>query len=467
MMWKISSFILLITGLTFSYCTNPGITLRVNQKGLNYANDTGKEILMQQVEDVVVTDISGEKGSLKFNITNMKLENLTIGSSAMKIVPSIGIEISISNSNAAVRSQWHADNGSGSIDGTPVLQLSEVNMTMVFNISRNDTGFPLFSVVNCSVNIPKIDLNLDPKMKEMFMKEYTEKSLQDNITAALNDKLCEGLTTQFTKWAANITSFPGWYNITKYVALNYNLMNPPVFSENSIEINITGLFFATKNGTNLTFVPENFKLENVTNSMLSIGISPEAMRSACQSFNDAQYAASFTHTQLGNIIQNWTGDANFTKPRGRLTVNDCPNFIMNPNGMTVTFLGMIKLLTTTPNEIVHSVVNISVEANVSFTKLCISQNNSNVILTGSVSSNRSVTCYCSSCQGDQKKIDNLLNAVKRICQGNLISYFGNMLQSGLGAPRIPFLNLFNTTCSIRTNFLQIDTENSYNFSSWS
>lgn len=53
-----------------------GIKVQLSQKGLDYGADLVVDLLMEQLNQKTLNDITGKKGSLKYEVTNIKVIHL-------------------------------------------------------------------------------------------------------------------------------------------------------------------------------------------------------------------------------------------------------------------------------------------------------------------------------------------------------------------------------------------------------
>ncbi|XP_030069326.1 bactericidal permeability-increasing protein-like [Microcaecilia unicolor] len=416
-------FVLFVTVFTLSRCDDPGLKLRIFQKGLDNANGAVKEFLENKIRDLRVGKLIGYgNGSLQFNISYTKLLNFTIINSSMTIVPDTGIQITISNSNATINSVWKARNETSEVKNITVMKVSEASITMVINISKNDPEYPLFSVVNCTTDIKKIDIKLGNAIEPMF---ENKEELKNEVLSLLNPQVCRAVTENFELWTTNISTFSGRYDVNRYVGINYQLVNSPVFTEKYFDVNINGSFYAI-NGTDHPVAPANFSFLDSNDSAMCIGISEAALNSVAQAYYDARFfRLTFTHPMINKSVAEWNGEQNSIYARGILNATKAPEFILNPKNITMNFNADLLLVTKEPNKTRVLVVTINTESSISAT-VSISEANSTLNVSGSLTLNSLDLNVISNQTTTNTKDEELKKSMKEFLEKPLMEYFNKL-----------------------------------------
>ncbi|XP_030067989.1 BPI fold-containing family C protein-like [Microcaecilia unicolor] len=463
-MWKISCFVLFVTVFTLSRCDDPGLKLRIFQKGLDNANGAVKEFLENKIRDLRVGKLIGYgNGSLQFNISYTKLLNFTIINSSMTLVPYTGIQITISNSNATINSVWKVRNETSEVKNITVMKVSEASITMVINISKNDPEYPLFSVVNCTTDIKKIDIKLGNAIEPMFAN-YKEE-LNNEVLSLLNPQVCRAVTENFELWTTNISTFSGRYDVNRYVGINYQLVNSPVFTEKYFDVNINGSFYAI-NGTDRPVAPADFPFLDSNDSAMCIGISEAALNSVAQAYYDARFfRLTFTHPMINKSVAEWNGEQNSIYARGILNATKAPEFILNPKNITMNFNADLLLVTKEPNKTRVLVVTINTESSISAT-VSISEANSTLNVSGSLTLNSLDLNVISNQTTTNTKDEELKKSMKEFLEKPLMEYFNSKMKQGFNFTNFPFLNLVNPTLDTGEKSIQINTDAEYNTTTW-
>ncbi|XP_030069065.1 BPI fold-containing family C protein-like [Microcaecilia unicolor] len=465
-MWKVSCFVLFVSGLTLSHCVNPGMKLMISQKGLDFAHEVAKNFLESQVQALSIPNISGKEdiqGELKYEITNIKVEDYKIIDSSLTFVPDVGIQMAIKNSKATILSNWNVEHWTIKAKEKTTLELSEASFIMAFKISKNDTGSPLLSLNSCQSDIKKVEIKLNGPLK-LIQKKYGDEKIKDVILKLLNSQICTALAEESKKWAVYVNALPVQHKIDDHVQIDYRLVNSPVFTNKYADVDVKGTFYAINNRTEPALAPAPFTLPDSSDSMLYVGISEYTLNSLAQAyFDDQALHLAFTHKQLDHIVKELDGvTVNLPEARGRLRATKAPVFTLKPKNMTVELAGQIELVTKENKKPAHSEITVNITSSIS-ADVSISESNSRLNVTGSLTLNSITLHVVSEDKTKASKFAELEKSVKNFIEKHLVPTLDGKLKRGVTIPSVPFIKLVNPISHTNEKFFQLNTDIAYNF----
>ncbi|XP_029468994.1 BPI fold-containing family C protein-like [Rhinatrema bivittatum] len=460
-MGKLYSFILLLTWLTLSVAVNPGLKLRVTQKGLDCANDVGKIFLQNYVKSLPIPNISGEenvRGKLSYDITDIQIEDLTINESSLTVVPDAGIQMFIKNSKATINSNCKVDHWMLKAREKLVVELSGVSIKANFKISQNDAGIPTFSLDSCQSDIKNVEVKLHKAM-EVVAKMFNDK-LEDYIRKTLNERLCPALTEESKKWDAKLSSYHFRSKVDDFVELDYHLVTSPVFTEKYIDVDIKGTFYAIKNHKEPTFAPVPFSLPDQSDAMLYTGVSASVVNSAAEAYyTSGVLSHTLTDNEISELTKAVLGISE--KPSEPLPVtvkiaaSKPPTVTLRPNNMTVEVAGLIELSTKGSNSPSQSMISASMAASIS-ADLGIAEANSMLRVSGSLTLNSFAVQITS--KDKDSKFSDMEKALQDFIQEKGVPFVNEKLKSGLIFQNSEYFPLVNPVFHTYQDFMLLSSD---------
>uniref|UniRef100_A0A3B4AMM2 Bactericidal permeability-increasing protein n=1 Tax=Periophthalmus magnuspinnatus TaxID=409849 RepID=A0A3B4AMM2_9GOBI len=105
------AWLLLVALTTLTSGLNPGVKVKLTQKGLEYGRELGIASIQQKLKTIKLPDVSGSQkvnpiGKVSYSFTNMHIINVGLPQSAVSLVPGAGIKLSIGNAYLSLNGNW-------------------------------------------------------------------------------------------------------------------------------------------------------------------------------------------------------------------------------------------------------------------------------------------------------------------------------------------------------------------------
>uniref|UniRef100_A0A8C0H156 Bactericidal permeability-increasing protein n=1 Tax=Chelonoidis abingdonii TaxID=106734 RepID=A0A8C0H156_CHEAB len=228
-MLKFWYFFLLLHLLIQQLDANPGLKVRITQKGV-------------RINTIEFPDVS------------------------ISLIPGIGIKLSTQRAYATISMNWSIRTWLFKDSGSATVSISGVFITSVITMSQDSTGHPSMSLDSCQMSIRGVEVKLNGTIRYVA-RDFIYSSAG---VLKLGVESCFVLSTTFTVPT----------QIDAFAQIDYSLVNSPGVFQSFIDLDLKGAIYPVGNWTDLAFVPAPFILPDKSDSMLYFGISEYFFKSA-------------------------------------------------------------------------------------------------------------------------------------------------------------------------------------------
>uniref|UniRef100_A0A8C9Z4Z9 Bactericidal permeability-increasing protein n=1 Tax=Sander lucioperca TaxID=283035 RepID=A0A8C9Z4Z9_SANLU len=267
--------------------TNPGVEVKLTEKGLEYGRQLGMASIQQKLKTIKVPDISGSQevspiGKVKYSLSNMQIVDVGLPKSALDLVPGTGVRLSIGNAFIQLHGNWRVKyikiiKDSGSFD----LNVNDLTITTSIAIKSDETGRPVVSSVSCAATVGSASIKFHGGASWLYnlFKNFIDKALRNAL-----QKQVRANQTLFL-----IITLPFWVvaKVDQYAEIEYSMVSSPTVSSSSIDFSLKGEFYNIGKHQEPPFSPAAFSLPPQVNNMLYIGVSVFTTNSAAFVYNTA------------------------------------------------------------------------------------------------------------------------------------------------------------------------------------
>ncbi|KAM9408515.1 bactericidal permeability-increasing protein-like isoform 1-T2 [Pholidichthys leucotaenia] len=290
-MW-LNVWLLLVALIPVALSTNPGVKVKLTEKGLEYGRQLGIATMQEKLKSITIPDMSGTEkvlhiGKVKYSFSNMKIEKVGLPQSAVEVVKGSGVRLSVGNAYISISGNWkvkflHAVKDSGSFD----LHVNGITITTTIDIKSDETGRPAVSSVNCAATVGSASIKFHggaswlPNLFRKFIDKALRNKMQQQICPLVADVVSE-LNSQLK--TVNVIA-----KVDQYAEIEYSMVSSPEVSNSSIDLGLKGEFYNSGKHQEPPFSPAAFAdLPAQTNSMLCIGMSAFTINSAAFVYHSA------------------------------------------------------------------------------------------------------------------------------------------------------------------------------------
>jgi len=221
--------------------TNPGLKLRLSQKGLDYGASVAIDQLSGKVAGQSIPDQSGESkvaiGKVKYWVTGMKVTSFNKPSSRVTVAPKTGLTWSVTGISAKLHGDWRyefkkafikiKDHGSFDVDIT-------ASITVSVTLGKDGTGHPTIRTTNCNSDISHLNVKFHGGASWLY--NLFSSSIEHSLKGALNKMLCKSVDDEVNNDAnAALAKMKVLVPLNNLGELDYSLTQVPSFTTTYIE----------------------------------------------------------------------------------------------------------------------------------------------------------------------------------------------------------------------------------------
>ncbi|XP_041081559.1 bactericidal permeability-increasing protein-like [Polyodon spathula] len=453
-----------------SLCTNPGITGRITQNGLEYGRQIGMAVLQQKLKSIKIPDMSGKEkvspiGKVQYSLTQMQIVSVSLPQSAVGLSPGTGLVLSIGNAYISIKGNWHVKylrvvKDHGSFD----LSVSGLTISEGIGVSRDETGRPTVSSASCSTSIGGVKIKFHGGASWLYnlFSKFIEKALRKE----LSDKICPLVSEAISGLNPHLKTLNVLAKVDRYTEVEYSLVSPPVITKNYIDLDLKGEFYSIGQHREPPFTAPPFSLPEQASRMLYIGVSEFTLNSA-----------GFVYYSAGALHINVTDDMipkssplrlntqtfgvfipqiaqSYPNMSMKLIVQATkqPHVTMQPGNITIEVVGSISAYVIKPDSTLAPLFILDMEASASANLLI-----SGKKLVGSVTLNGVVLSLQKSYVGPFQ-IRSLQTVLQLALKSAVLPKVNELLKEGFPLPTIDKMNLVNAQIQILKDYVLIGTD---------
>ncbi|KAM3923956.1 bactericidal permeability-increasing protein-like [Leptodactylus fuscus] len=280
---------------------NPGLVVRITQKGLDYAREQGMIVLRQKLSTIHLPDYSGSYdvgvlGDVKYNINSMVITNFQLPSSQVSLVPNIGLKLSIAGAYIEIHGKWGVHYLFISSDGDFDLKVLGISISVGLTLGSDGSGRPTISTSDCSAHISDMEVHFSGGLDWLInlFDDAIASSLRDNMQNQICPLVVDAVTNQLEPV---LRSLPVTSKIDDVASIDYSLTAPPIVAAESLDVQLKGEFFEQSHRSPPPFSPQPLSVPDDHSLMVYFAVSDYL-------FN----TAGFVYQSAGKLIFNVTDD---------------------------------------------------------------------------------------------------------------------------------------------------------------
>ncbi|KFO90194.1 BPI fold-containing family C protein, partial [Buceros rhinoceros silvestris] len=272
----------LLCWLSLGLEANPGLKLRITQKGLDYGRRIGVELLKQAVLKETFPSWSGQESfsvvKVNYVISRLRINAVDFPETSASFIPGTGISLSVAHASATISADWIMNTWLLKDQGGITVSVSGLFIAVIFKVSRDSAGHLSILLQNCqlSINSVKVKLNGGSSWIYSFLSGYLEKP----IHTKLDKNLCLNIKYKIQMMDAQLRKHKVLSRIDAFAQIDYSLVSSPEVFKSHINLDLKGTVYPAGNHTDPPFVPAPFALPDQGDSMLYLGVSSYFLKSA-------------------------------------------------------------------------------------------------------------------------------------------------------------------------------------------
>ncbi|XP_027513070.1 BPI fold-containing family C protein isoform X1 [Corapipo altera] len=468
-MLKICCSLLLLSLLSGQFNANPGLKVRITQKGLEYAKEVGLEILKQNMEKERFPDLTGHEkfglGNVKYNISGIHVTAVELPSASIALLPGSGIKLVIGNASLTIDMNWNIRTWMFKDSGRSTVHISKVFVTAIFSTPQDNTSPTSISLTSCRTTSGDIDIKLNGKSG--FLHNFFIKYLKKPIHRSLVTNSCPNIRAGIHLIDEDLRSLNVVMPIDDLAEVDYSLSSLPAVFQPFIDLDLKGTVFPAGNYTGSPYVVAPFAVTDQRDSMLFLAFSEYFFQTSSFAYYTAgafnmtiaEETCSYFNISteiFGSIIPEVAKYSVTPYPvMLKLMATEIPVISLEQDSFTVEIQGSMEVLAVLPDSTTQSLFTVNVAANSS-----ISLNIFDQKLMGSLCLNRLQFSLAHSNVGFFE-ISLLENILSYILQTEVIPSANAKLSKGFPLPNLANVTLTRPHITIAQGYILISTDVHY------
>ncbi|XP_026718160.1 bactericidal permeability-increasing protein-like [Athene cunicularia] len=255
------------------------------------AHQQGIAVLEQELAQLKLPDISGDfrirhVGKVHYEISSLDLRSFHLPYSRISLVPSVGLQVSISNAFAEVDGNWrvklHFIRDHGSFD----LKVENVYIKINLQLGSDASGKPTADTSDCSTRISKVRVHFSGKFGWLY--NLFHRAIEPAFRRTLQAEVCQIVVKSVrSELQPYLRTLPVTARIDARAGIDYSLVAPPTATAQSLDVDLKGEFFSLAHRSAVPFAPLPLAFPPDHDRMVYFGASSYFFNTAGRAYHSA------------------------------------------------------------------------------------------------------------------------------------------------------------------------------------
>ncbi|KAM8773771.1 bactericidal permeability-increasing protein [Rhynchonycteris naso] len=271
--------VLAALGTAVTEATNPGIVVRITQKGLDYACQEGVAVLQKELAKIEIPSFSGQfkikyLGKGDYNFYSMVVRGVELPSSRIRLLPGEGLALSVTNANVKISGKWKARKNFIKASGNFDLSVEGISISAGLKLSCDPTsGHSTVTCTSCSNHIDKVHVHVSGSRLGWLIQLF-HKKIESSLQNFMSSKICQiVISSVSSKLEPFFQTLPVTAKIDNVAGIDYSLLAPPAATAETLDGQLKGEFFSLAHRTPPPFTPPALAFSTDHEHMIYLGIS--------------------------------------------------------------------------------------------------------------------------------------------------------------------------------------------------
>ncbi|XP_072591979.1 lipopolysaccharide-binding protein-like isoform X1 [Vulpes vulpes] len=375
----------LLTSIPGALGTNPGLVVRITDKGLEYVAREGLVALQKKLLSITLPDFAGDFkikpiGRGHYDFHSLSVHSCELRGSALTPLPSQGLSLTISDSFIRVQGEWKARKAFVKLRGSFDVQVKGITISVNLVLGREPSGRPTVAASSCSSHIQDVEVDISGDLG--WLMNLFHNQIESKFCRVLESKICEMLQKSVTSdLQPYLQTLPVTTQIDSFAGIDYSLVEAPRVTAQMLDVMFKGEIFNRDHYSPVTFLAPVMSLPEEHNRMVYFAISDYVFNTASLVYHETGYL-NFTITDdmvpPGSNIRLTTKSFRPLVPKlARLYPNmnlelqgamaSAPFLNFSPGNLSLAPLMEIEAFVLLPSSIREPVFQLSVATNISAT----------------------------------------------------------------------------------------------------
>ncbi|XP_048156675.1 BPI fold-containing family C protein-like, partial [Corvus hawaiiensis] len=275
-------YLFLLCWLSLRLEANPGLKVRITQKGLDCGWRIGIELLKQAVLKETFPSWSGQESfsvvKVNYIISRLRINAVDFPETSASFISGTGIYLSVAQASATISANWRVHSWLLRDQGQITVSISGLFIAVIFKVSRDSTGHLSTLLHSCQLSIDSVKVKLSGGSSWIY--SFPSGYLEKPIHTKLDKSLCLNIKYKIQMMDALLRKHKVLSQIDAFAQVDYSLVSSPAVFKSHINLDLKGTVYPAGNHTDPPFAPAPFALPNQGDSMIYLGVSNYFLKSA-------------------------------------------------------------------------------------------------------------------------------------------------------------------------------------------
>uniref|UniRef100_A0A672NC41 Phospholipid transfer protein-like n=1 Tax=Sinocyclocheilus grahami TaxID=75366 RepID=A0A672NC41_SINGR len=223
----------------------PGCKIRITDRGLEMLKAETKRFVEEELSNITMPEMRGEEGRFQYTIKDVKITELNL-TSDLRFQPDVGLLFEVQNSSITLNFQRRILYWLFYDEGAINASAEGVDIFTVLHLNKDKEGRLKISNVDCNASIAKMRARFSGTLGRVY--DFIGAFLTTGMRFVLNKQICPALNHAALVLVNQLLeTIPVRAEVDNYVGIDYSLLNDPVVTETSLDMDFRGMFYDLKN----------------------------------------------------------------------------------------------------------------------------------------------------------------------------------------------------------------------------
>ncbi|XP_035486751.1 phospholipid transfer protein [Scophthalmus maximus] len=219
-----------------------GCKIRITNKGLEMLKFETQKFVEEEISNISMPEMQGKEGRFQYTITDVRITELNLTHADLRFVPEVGLLFDVQNSSITLsfhrRILYWFFFDTGNIDASA----DGVNINTILNLIRDDEGRLKINNITCDAKINRMRAKFSGTLGRVY--DFLASFLTTGMRFLLNQKICPALDhAALVHVNSMLETIPVKTEVDNYIGIDYSLIDDPVVTSRSLDMNFRGMFF--------------------------------------------------------------------------------------------------------------------------------------------------------------------------------------------------------------------------------
>uniref|UniRef100_A0A671USX6 Phospholipid transfer protein n=1 Tax=Sparus aurata TaxID=8175 RepID=A0A671USX6_SPAAU len=201
-----------------------------------------QKFVEEELSNINMPEMKGKEGRFQYTITDVKITELNLTHADLQFIPEVGLLFDVQNSSITLsfhrRILYWFFYDTGNINASA----EGVNINTILNLIRDDDGRLKINNITCDARIDKMKAQFSGTLGRVY--DFLASFLTSGMRFLLNQRICPALNhAALVHVNSMLETIPVRTEVDQYIGIDYSLIDDPVVTSRSLDMNFRGMFF--------------------------------------------------------------------------------------------------------------------------------------------------------------------------------------------------------------------------------